>query len=91
MNALADLGEDWADYVIALADNMNHLYSVGQESNNVAELWYFEVAQSIRGLESGRRVSRHSVNAALPVPGLPLSFSRRYAQPIASRYELLVP
>ena len=86
-NFSRQIGPDWGDYVVAMADNATHLYSVGQETVDIASLWSFEIAQASAALNPISQLAG-SIDAYSPAPGIPLAFSRTYDQPIASRYAL---
>ncbi|MEX2137833.1 MAG: DUF6531 domain-containing protein, partial [Pirellulales bacterium] len=79
------VGPDWANYVVGLNDNMNFLHAVGVETNDVTELYGYEVAQASANLNPIRYLAG-SVDASVPALGIPLSFSRVFGQSIASRY-----
>ena len=85
-NLQADVGELWADYVVEMSDNANYLATVGQETTSVADLWGFEVAQASASLNPVRYLAG-AVDAAVPAPGLPLTFSRVFGNGIVSRFQ----
>jgi hypothetical protein len=86
-NLAADIGPDWGNYVEVIADDANFLHGVGQDTQDVGQLWNFEVAQASASLSPVRYLTG-SVDASVPTPGLPLSFSRVYGESITSRYQL---
>lgn len=86
-NVTNHAGPLWADYIIALGDNMNHLAKIGQMTNDPAALFNFEVLQATTALNPVRTLAG-AVDATAPSPGFPLVFRRVYGQPILSRYKL---
>lgn len=86
-NLAEQIGPDWGDYVVAMADNLNFLHTVGQGDAGIADLWNFEVAQASAALNPVRYLAG-AVDASVPSTGLPLTFSRVYGLAITSRYEL---
>ena len=86
-NLAANVGPLWADYVLAMGDNMNHLAGIDQLSNEPGDLFNFEVLQASGALNPVRNLSS-AVDASVPSPGFPLVFRRVFAQPILSRYRL---
>ncbi|WP_145234608.1 putative Ig domain-containing protein [Urbifossiella limnaea] len=87
VNLRANYGDLWADYVNEMAQNANYLASVGQTTSDVGALWAFEVAQASAALSPIRYLAG-AVDASVPAPGLPLTFSRVYGQDIPSRFTL---
>ena len=85
LNAL--VGTEWGDYVEALANDENALYTLGQDTQDVSKLYNFEVAQASASLNPVQYLAG-SVDASVPTPGLALSFSRVYGESIVSRYKL---
>jgi RHS repeat-associated protein len=81
------VGTQWGDYVVALADDANALHALGQDTQDVGTLYGFEAAQASASLNPISYLAG-SVDASIPTPGLPLSFSRVYGQSILSRYKL---
>ncbi|MFO0957423.1 MAG: RHS repeat-associated core domain-containing protein [Isosphaeraceae bacterium] len=86
-NLNAMIGTEWGDYVVALADDANALHALGQDTRDVGTLYGFEVAQASASLNPVSYLAG-SVDESVPTPGLPLSFSRVFGQPITSRYKL---
>ena len=76
-NLSQQIGSDYANYSIKLAADANYLYTVGQTISDVSTLWGFEIAQADASLNPVQSLAG-SVDASLPTPGLPLSFSRVY-------------
>jgi YD repeat-containing protein len=86
-NVVSASGPLWADYVMMLGDNMNHLAKIDQISNDPAKLFNFEVLQSTGSLHPVRTLAG-AVDASAPSSGFPLVFRRVFGQPILSRYKL---
>src|SRR5262249_1325740 len=86
-NLNTQVGTEWGYYVEALADDENFLHSIGQDTRDVGQVYNLEVAQASASLNPVRYLGG-SVDASVPAPGLPLTFSRVYGQPITSRYKL---
>jgi len=83
---LGQVGTTWGDYVRMLDDNAAYLGRMGQRVVDVDQLLAFEFLQA-NGL-SPLRTLAGAIDAALEAPGLPLIFSRTFAEPISARYEL---
>ena len=49
-NLTDQVGTTWGDYVAMLNENMNYLYTVGQEVDDVKSLWNFEIKQAAAAL-----------------------------------------
>ncbi|MBE7504277.1 MAG: hypothetical protein HS113_29105 [Verrucomicrobiales bacterium] len=79
-------GPLWADYVLMLGDNMNHLARINQSTNDPGALFNFELLQATAALNPVRTLAS-AVDATAPGPGFPLVFRRTFAQPILSRYK----
>src|SRR5262249_18519835 len=86
LNVISNTGPLWADYVMTLGDNMNHLAKIGQTTNDPAVLFNFEVFQASAALNPVRALAA-AVDASAPSPGLPLAFRRIFGQPILSRFK----
>jgi RHS repeat-associated protein len=86
-NLQQQLGDLWADYDIKLASDVDYLHTIGQDTNDVATLYNFEIAKASASLNPVQYLAG-SVDASLPTPGLSLSFSRVYGESITSRYKL---
>jgi len=86
-NLAQNVGPLWADYVLAMGDNMNHLAAIDQLSNEPGDLFNFEVLQASGALHPIRNLVS-AVDASAPAPGFPLVFRRVFGQPILSRYRL---
>ena len=85
-NFIDQVGDTWRDYVSMLNDNMNYLVSIGQVTGDVGSLLAFEIQQA-SGMGPHTYLSG-DIDAFVPAPGMPLTFSRAYGQTIDSRYEL---
>jgi RHS repeat-associated protein len=81
------VGRSRGQYVEAVADDLNFLHSVGQDTRDVGQAWNFEVAQASASIGPVKYLAG-AVDASVSTPGLPLTFSRVYGQPIISRYKL---
>jgi len=86
LNFVDQVGDHWSDYLSMLNANANYLKQIGSESNDPTECLSFEFRKAdglnpIRNLET-------AVDIDIPTPGLSLSFSRMYQQPISRRYQL---
>jgi RHS repeat-associated protein len=85
-NLTDQMGPTWGDYVRMLCENMNYLYSIGQDVIDVGDLLRFEIDQAA-GL-SLYQILSSTVDAYSRAPKISLAFRRVYRQPIDSRYEL---
>jgi RHS repeat-associated protein len=86
-NLASMVGSQWGDYDVALANDANFLHTIGQDTQDIGKLWNYQVAQASAALSPIRYLDG-SVDASLATPGLPLTFSRVYGEPITSRYTL---
>jgi RHS repeat-associated protein/uncharacterized repeat protein (TIGR01451 family) len=82
----AQVGATWGDYVHMLDDNAAYLSRLGLRVVDVGQLLGFEFMQA-DGLTPLRTLAS-SVDASVPAPGLPLTFSRSFGEPISQRYAL---
>jgi len=87
LNLRAEYGDLWADYVAEMSQNASVLGTVGQTTTEIADLWGFEIAQASASLNPVRYLAG-AVDAAIPAPGLPLTFSRVYGNTLASRFQI---
>ncbi len=85
-NFASQIGSSWRDYRQMLHDNQNYLGSIGVTTGDVAELLSFEMEQAIGIGPNGFLAS--ATDILIPAQGFSLAFSRIYAYPITSRYEL---
>lgn len=86
-NLSAQIGSEWGDYVVAMADNVDYLGRFGQTTSDVSDLWNFEIAQASAAISPVRYLTA-AVDASRSAPGLPLAFARVYGQSIPSRFRL---
>jgi len=82
----SQVGTTWGDYVKMLDDNASYVGRLGQRVLDVGQLLAFEFLQA-DGL-SPLRTLASAVDAAVEAPGLPLVFSRSFAEAISRRFEL---
>ncbi len=75
----------WATYVEEMAENVNYLADLGQATSSVAAIWGLEVAEASAALSPVRYLAG-AVDVAIPMPGLPLTFSRVYGSSLPSRF-----
>jgi hypothetical protein len=68
-----------------MADDADYLATLGQRTNDIGDLWAFEVAQASAAINPVRYLAG-SVDVSIPAPGLPLVFSRVYGQSLPSRF-----
>jgi RHS repeat-associated protein len=85
-NFVTQAGGTWGNYVTMLDNNASYLGRLGERVVDVGELLAFEFQQA-EGMSPIRSLAS-AVDAAVEAPGLPLTFSRIYSQPISRRYEL---
>ena len=79
-------GSTWGEYVKMIDDNAYYLGRLGLRVFDVGKLLSFQLMQA-DGLCPLRTLAS-SVDASVQAPGLALTFSRSYVQPISSRYAL---
>lgn len=82
----AQVGMTWGDYVRMLDDNASYLGRLGERVEDVGQLLSFEFMQA-DGLSPLRSLAG-STDASVPAPGLPLAFTRLFAEPISQRFAL---
>jgi YD repeat-containing protein len=80
------VGSTWGSYVAVLDSNAAYLSRLGEPTSEISRLLGYEFRQAdalnpIRYLAS-------ATDAYITAPGMDLSFSRAYAEPISRRYEL---
>ncbi len=78
------IGTTWGDYVRMLADNALYLGRLGEHVNSINQLYGFEIKQALGLGPIGTLAS--AVDAAVPTPGLSLSFERSFGNTITERY-----
>jgi RHS repeat-associated protein len=85
-NFIAAVGPTLGSYQQALADDATYLSQFGVRTYDLARLVDFEVdkANSALGPATLLRVT----DAAMPTPGLPLTFYRQFNQSIGGRYQV---
>jgi RHS repeat-associated protein len=86
LNFVNQSGDHTSDYLAMLNTNSNYLKWIRRDSNNPTKCLSFEFRKAdglnpIRTLETANDID-------IPSPGLSLSFSRIYQQPISRRYQL---
>ncbi len=79
-------GPTWGSYVTMLDNNASYLGRLGIEVADVGKLLAFQFLQG-DGLGPFQTLAS-SVDAAVPAPGLPLTFNRIYRERITQRYAL---
>src|SRR5207237_6438301 len=84
-NFHSQIGSTWGDYVRMLDDNAAYLARLGESVTDVRQLFGFELQQA-DGLTPVRTLTS-ATDAAMPNPGLGLSFGRTYATSIAGHYQ----
>ena len=80
------LGATWGDYIETLSANSSYLGQIGREVNDADELFRFVYAQA--NASSLANTLSSSVDAYVPVPGINLSYGRRFGNSITQRYEI---
>ena len=85
-NFTAQVGNTWGSYVTMLNANAAYLGHLGQRVLDLGDLLAFEFMQA-DGLNPMRSLAG-GVDVAVEAPGLPLTFSRSFAQSISRRYEI---
>jgi len=83
-NFTAEAGQTWGAYVTMLDSNAAYLGRLGQRVVDVGDLLAFEFQQA-DGISPVRSLAG-AADAVVEAPGLPIVFSRSYAQPISRRY-----
>jgi hypothetical protein len=79
-----DVGSTWGGYVTMLDNNSSYLGRLGLNVADISKLLAFQLMQA-DGL-SPLRTLASSVDASVPTPGLPLTFSRSFGERISQRY-----
>ncbi|HYV35104.1 MAG TPA: nidogen-like domain-containing protein, partial [Gemmataceae bacterium] len=85
-NLTAQVGNTWGDYVRVLSSNAVYLGQLGLNVTDVDQLFSFSLQQAL-GL-SPSSILNAATDAAVPTPGLPLSFSRAFGSTITDRYQM---
>jgi hypothetical protein len=85
-NLTSRMGLTYGDYVIGLSQDAVYLHGLGQRVEDISQLLGFEVLLA-DGFGTLRTAASAS-DAAVEAPGLPVTFSRTFAQPISKRFEL---
>src|SRR5262249_38711532 len=84
-NLVAQVGPTWGDFVRMLGDNAAYLGRLGLRVYDVNELFAFELLQAA-GLSPVGTLAE-GLDAALPAPGLTLSFGRVFTNSITGHYQ----
>jgi RHS repeat-associated protein len=80
------VGTTWGNYLTVLDNNASYLSGIGRHVTDLNDLLAFEFL-----LADGMNLMRSlagAVDASVPAPGLPLTFSRSFGEPISQRYAL---
>ena len=85
-NLVAQTGTTWGAFVKRLDDNASYLFHLGEKVVDIGQLWQFELEQG-NWLNPVKQLGG-AVDAAVPAPGLPLSFSRVFSPSLIGRYQL---
>ncbi|BFM39775.1 Calx-beta domain-containing protein [Synechocystis sp. LKSZ1] len=80
------VGQTAGQFQTVLAENATYLSQLGQRTNNVTQLYNFELKQANAALISSPLVS--SIDSLDPAPGLSLTFNRVFYQSLTERYNL---
>ena len=86
MSFTSQAGTTWGGYVTMLDNNAAYLGRLGLNVEDIGKLLAFQLMQA-DGLCPLRTLAS-SVDASVPTPGLPLTFSRSFGEPISRRYAL---
>jgi RHS repeat-associated protein len=84
-NLRANVGNTLGDWIRALSENAQFLARSGIVTNDLTELWSFEVMQAMGSLGPVSTLDAVT-DAAMPVPGIGLSVARSFSNGIVSRY-----
>jgi RHS repeat-associated protein len=82
----ANVGSTWGQFVSMLSDNATALHRLGRTVTDVDELFRFEFLQA-NGLSPVGTLTS-VIDAAMPTPGLTLSFGRSYANTVTERHQV---
>jgi RHS repeat-associated protein len=82
-NLVSLIGPTWGDYVQMLSNNATYLSRLGENDNNVSDLYYFAFQQAM-GITTLPTLAS-GTDASLPTPGLPLAFTRVFDNSILAR------
>jgi RHS repeat-associated protein len=85
-NMQAQMGSTWGAFITALDQDAAYLGSLGENVTDIGQLLAFETLRA-DGLTTEPRLATR-VDAQADTPGLPLTFSRSYADTISGRYQL---
>jgi len=85
-NFTAQVGGTWGSYLSMLDENAAYLGRLGAGTSEISRLLGFEFRQA-DSLNPIRYLAQ-TTDAALPAPGMTLTFARAYAQPVSRRYEI---
>ncbi|MBM3315594.1 hypothetical protein FJY71_07125, partial [candidate division WOR-3 bacterium] len=85
-NFTDSVGTTLGSYQAVLCDNANYLSQLGEHVPDVSQLLAFELQQA--GDSLPRATLAGAVDVSDAAPGLPLTFSRAFLQPISGRYTL---
>src|ERR1017187_8916880 len=80
------VGSTWGSYVTMLDNNSAYLGRLGLNVADISKLLAFQFMQD-DGLCPLRTLAS-SVDVSVPAPGLPLTFSRSFGEPISQRYAM---
>jgi hypothetical protein len=81
-----EVGSTWGNYVTMLDNNASYLGRLGLNVSDVSKLFHFQLLQA-DGMYPMRTLAS-SVDASVPMPGLALTFSRTFWEPISQRYAM---
>ena len=85
-NLTTQLGNTWGGYVQLLDEEASYLGQLGEDVNDVNELWNFAVQQADNALSPVGPTLASATDDAVAMPGsLSLSFSRVYSESIEGR------
>jgi RHS repeat-associated protein len=84
-NLQGNVGSTLGSWVRALSANAQALARMGIVTNNIADLWGYEVLQAMGSLGPVQTLDAVT-DAAMPTPGVELSLSRSFSNGIVSRY-----
>jgi RHS repeat-associated protein len=85
-NFVGQVGNTWGSYLAALNEDAAYLGRLGYPTSDIGSLLGFELRQADSISPVG--YLGNITDAAVPTPGLQLSFERVYGQPISRRYEI---
>jgi RHS repeat-associated protein len=85
-NLTAQMGNTWGSYVTALDNADSYLGSVGEDVNNIDNLWAFELALA-NGMGPVSQLTSATDAQVATTGSLALSISRSYETYLANRYD----